>query len=84
MPCSTMRSTQGRSTSPGAIAILRISREEVFGPGMHVAPAPEVTAALALIDAKTTSDRGIVQTIVAAPRRRAEGERALPPSAGMW
>lgn len=51
---------------------------------MYVAPAPEVTAALALIDAKTTSDRGIVQTIVAAPRRRAEGERALPPSAGMW
>ena len=70
--------TKGFSPSPRAIAILRIFREEVFGPMMYVAPAPDLSAALALVDAQTTSDRGDVQAIVAAPSRRAEGERAPP------
>ena len=50
--------------------------------GTSVEPAPDLTAALALVDAKTTSDRGMVQAIVAAPSRRAEGERALPRARG--
>jgi hypothetical protein len=68
--------------SPRAIAILLIYREEIFGPVM--APVPDLTAALALVDAQTTSDRGLVQTIVATPSRRAEGERAPPPRPGLW
>jgi hypothetical protein len=70
--------TKGFGPSPRTIAILRISREEIFGPGMHVAPVPDLTAPRALVDAQTTSDRGLVETIVAAPSRRAEGERAPP------
>jgi hypothetical protein len=42
-------------SSPRAIAILRIAREEVFGP--VTAPVPDLPAALALVDAQTTSDR---------------------------
>jgi hypothetical protein len=68
--------------SPRAIAILRISREEVFGPVM--APVPDLTAALARVDAQTTSERGLVQGSMAPPSRRDEGERALPPKAGSW
>jgi hypothetical protein len=63
--------------SPRAIAILRISRAEVFGPVMYVASVPDLTAALALVDAQTTSDRGLVQAIVSAPHRGAESERAV-------
>jgi acyl-CoA reductase-like NAD-dependent aldehyde dehydrogenase len=70
--------------SPRAVAILRISCEEVFGPMMYVASAPDLTAALALVDAQMPSDRGLVQAIVAAPSRRAEGERAPPPRPGLW
>src|SRR5512132_1833831 len=36
--------TKGFGPSPRTIAILRISREEIFGPGMHVAPVPDLTA----------------------------------------
>jgi hypothetical protein len=53
-------------------------RARAIGPVMNVAPGPHLTAALALVDAQTTSDNGLVQVIGAAPSRRAEGERAQP------
>jgi len=43
---------------PRAIAILRIYREEIFGPVMSVAPVPDLTAALALVDAGGGIQRG--------------------------
>jgi hypothetical protein len=43
----------------------------------QVGIAGAVTA-LALVDAQTTSDRGLVKAIVAAPSRHAEGERPTP------
>ena len=43
--------TKDFGPSPRAIAILRISREEIFGPVMHVAPVLDLAAALALVDA---------------------------------
>ncbi len=61
-----------------------IYREEIFEPVMDVAPVPDLTAALTLVAAQTTSERGLVQTIVATPSRRAEGERAPPPRPGLW
>jgi hypothetical protein len=70
--------------SPRAIAILRIYREEIFGPVMDVAPRPDLTAALALVDTQTTSDRCLFLASVTTPSRRAEGERALPQRAGLW
>jgi hypothetical protein len=66
--------------SARAIAILRIAREEVFGP--VTAPVPDLTAALALVDAQTTSDRGLVRANgphrAAAYRRRAVTARSAP------
>ena len=71
--------TKGFGPSPRAIAILRISREEIFGPVMHVAPVLDLAAALALVDAQTTAERGLSRTKWphrgAAYRRRVEGDR---------
>ena len=50
--------TKSFGPSPRAIAILRISREGIFGPVMYVAPVLDLTAALALVDAQTTSEQG--------------------------
>ncbi len=42
------------------MAVLRISRKGTFGPVLYVASVLNLTAALALSDAKTTSDRDLV------------------------
>ncbi len=49
---------------------------------MYVAPVPDLTAALTLAAAQMTSERGLVQTIVATPSCRTEGERAPPRGRG--
>jgi hypothetical protein len=86
MATSTLRSEIAATflgPSPRAVALLRISREEVFGSMMDVAPVPDLTASLALVDAQTTSEGGHIPTTVTAPSHRAEGERAPRPRPGL-
>jgi len=61
-----------------------VENAERDGSVMYVAPAPNLTAALALVDSRTTSERGLVRTIVATPSCRAEGGERAPQRPGWW
>ncbi len=71
-------STEVLGPSPRALANIRVYRNEIIGPVMYVAPVPDLSAALALVDAQTTCyQRADTPALAIAMHTRTPGARSI-------